>query len=73
MKWFGHVDGLLVCTVQTDASGSWGCGAFLKGLWLQWKWPTIKLPMSIMAKELIPILFSYTIWGLCITSKKVLV
>jgi len=56
-------------TVQTDASGSWGCGAFLKGLWLQWQWPTIHLQMSIMAKELIPILFICAVCGPCIAIK----
>lgn len=35
--------------IQTDASGSWGCGAFFNGKWLQWKWPSTWEPM---AKEL---------------------
>ena len=24
-------------TIQTDASGTWGCGAFFEGRWLQWQ------------------------------------
>ena len=43
--------------IQTDVSGSWGCGAFLLGKWLQWEWsPTWKL-IGIMAKELAPLSF----------------
>ena len=27
-------------TIQTDMSGSWGCGAFLNNIkWFQWEWP----------------------------------
>ena len=25
--------------IQTDASGSWGCGAYMEGQWFQWHWP----------------------------------
>ena len=25
--------------IQTDASGSWGCGAHFSGRWFQWRWP----------------------------------
>jgi len=49
--------------IQTDASGSWGCGAFFQGLWFQWQWPAELMDISIMAKELVPILFSCAIWG----------
>ena len=37
-------------TIHTDASGSWGCGAFMSGQWLQWEWPITCVPQGIMAK-----------------------
>ena len=50
-------------TIQTDASGGWGCGAFFQGSWLQWQWPAEWAPIPIMAKELVPIILSCTVWG----------
>ena len=50
-------------TVYTDASGFWGCGTCCGTQWLQWKWPQEWFPMSIMAKELVPIVFSRAVWG----------
>ena len=49
--------------IQTDASGTWGCGAFLQGSWFQWQWPQNWASVSIMAKELVPILVSCVVWG----------
>ena len=49
--------------IQTDASGAWRCGAFYNGLWLQWQWPSTWISVSIMAKELVPILLSCAVWG----------
>ena len=49
--------------IQTDASGTWGCGAFFQGSWFQWQWPPDWAPISIMAKELVPILLSAVTWG----------
>ena len=49
--------------IQTDASGSWGCGSFCVGKWLQWKWPNKWLSSTIMAKELVPIVLSCAVWG----------
>ena len=51
-------------TIQTDASGTWGCGAFCEGRWLQWQWPEEWLPIPIMAKEMVPIVLSCAVWGL---------
>ena len=31
-------------TIQTDASGSWGCGTVYNNHWLQWQWPDIWKP-----------------------------
>ena len=58
--------------IQTDASGSWGCGAFLEGEWFQWQWPQESLEMSIMAKELVPITLSCAVWGPKLAKRRVL-
>ena len=50
-------------SIQTDASGTWGCGAYFQGHWLQWKWPAQWVPVNIMAKELAPIVLSCCVWG----------
>ena len=49
----------------SDASGSWGCGAFWGGLWLQLQWvPGSRLALaSIAAKEFLPILLASIVWG----------
>ena len=49
--------------IQTDASGTWGCGAFFNKSWFQWQWPSNWASVSIMAKELVPILLSCIVWG----------
>ena len=49
-------------TVTSDASGSWGCGAFCESEWFQFKWQS-QAPDNIATKEFIPILFAATIWG----------
>ena len=50
-------------TIQTDASGSWGCKAFFQEWWLQWKWPAQWMPMNIMAKEMVPVVLNCSVWG----------
>ena len=60
-------------TIHTDASGSWGCGAFMSGQWLQWEWPREWVPQGIMAKELVPIALSCIVWGPQLTKQPVLV
>ena len=59
--------------IQTDASGSWGRGAFFKRYWLQWQWPDEWVNASIMAKELVPITFSCAVWGPKLTRTRVLI
>ena len=59
-------------TIQTDASGSWGCEAFFQGRWLQWKWPAEWVAMNIMAKEMVPIVLSCSVWGPLVTRNTVL-
>ena len=58
--------------IQMDTSGSWGCAAFCKGRWLQWEWPAEWANESIMAKELVPIVFSCMVWGRSLVCKVVL-
>ena len=49
--------------IQTDASGTWGCGACWGQYWFQWQWPKKWQPVGIMAKELVPIVMSCAVWG----------
>ena len=49
--------------VQTDASGSWGCGAVFNHRWLQLKWPEEWIDEDIMAKELVPVVLMVAVWG----------
>ena len=51
---------------QTDASGTWGCAAVLGSQWLQWQWPLEWYEIGIMAKELVPIIFTCIVWGRCL-------
>jgi len=50
-------------SIQTDASGSWGCGAVFQGQWLQLKWDRHRASMGMMAKELVPIVLATAVWG----------
>lgn len=52
-------------SVVSDASGSWGCGAFLpaSGAWFQFQWPPAWSGTSIAAKEMFPVLVSAALWG----------
>ena len=59
--------------IQTDASGSWACGAFFQGRWLQWKWPKVWLPIPIMVKEMVPVVLSCAVWGPLLARKTVLI
>ena len=74
ISFFKAVDGSLQpdLTVQTDASGVWGCAGFLSGRWIQWQWPNEWAPIHIMAKELVPIVLCCAIWGPLMTRKTVL-
>ena len=50
-------------TIQTDASGAWGCGAYFFGKWLQLQRSEEWRPIAIMAKELVPIVLCCAVWG----------
>ena len=55
--------------VQTDASGSLGCRAFLSTQWCQYHWSDEWSTVGIMAKELVPIIGSCAVWGHCLARK----
>ena len=47
----------------TDASGSWGCGAWHGTSWFKLKWDSRAHHLGIAEKELIPIVIACFIWG----------
>ena len=49
--------------VHSDASGTWGCGAYWDSHWLWWEWRGPSMSWDISAKELLPILFALVVWG----------
>ena len=49
--------------VTSDASGSWGCGAFCDAHWFQLPWPSSWAETTIMTKELSPIVLASMLWG----------
>jgi len=58
--------------IQTDASGTWGCGAFWMGKWFQWPWSPEWADINIMVKELVPIVLSCAVWGKQLAGNQVL-
>ena len=51
-------------SITSDASGSWGCGAFSSaGDWFQLKWPESWSEVHITVKELLPIIMGVALWG----------
>ena len=57
--------------IQTDASGSWGYGAYFNGRWLQFPWSAEWAPTSIMAKEMVPILLSCAVWSRMLSKRNI--
>ena len=49
--------------MTSDASGSWGCGAWHGSAWFQVTWDHRSLPLLIAEKELIPIVLGCATWG----------
>lgn len=49
--------------VQSDASGSWGCGARWSTHWFQTQWPPEWLPTPIAVKELLAVVLAAAAWG----------
>ena len=50
-------------TLTTDASGTWGCGAYCLPQWFQLQWPDSWSSCHIAAKEMVPILLAAATWG----------
>ena len=49
--------------LTSDASGSWGCGAFSFFSWFQYQWPQQFDTKYITVKELFPSVIAVAIWG----------
>ena len=49
--------------VTSDASGSWGCGAWHGHSWFQVRWDERSHHLSIAEKELVPIIIACVVWG----------
>ena len=50
-------------TLTSDASGSWGCGAFTGDDWFQLQWVGPISNCHITTKELVPIVLAAALWG----------
>ena len=59
-------------TIQTDPSGSRGCGAVHGCCWLQLRWPDEWASQDIMAKELVPVVLMMAVWGPLLARQNVL-
>ena len=58
------VKGREAATITSDASGSWGCGAFMsEGTWFQLQWPQSWEGVHITVKELVPVVLGLAVWG----------
>ena len=49
--------------LTSDASGSWGCGAFSASNWFQLQWGGQITSCHITTKELVPIVIAAAVWG----------
>ena len=49
--------------LTSDASGSWGCGAYCGNAWFQHRWCPENQDLHITYKELLPIVIAAAIWG----------
>ena len=50
-------------TLTSDASASWGCGAFASSEWFQLKWAGYIASSHIRVKEMVHIVIAVAIWG----------
>ena len=58
--------------VFSDASGTYGCGAFVDDLgWFQIKWPEGWEKTDIAVKELVPVVTAAALWGHCWAGKHI--
>ena len=51
--------------LSSDASSSWGCGAWYQNSWFQVPWKERSQPLLIASKELIPIVLACTLQQSC--------
>ena len=58
--------------VTSDASGSWGCGAYSLSSWFQYQWHPDISDQHITVKELLPIVIAAAIWGPTWENKSIL-
>ncbi len=58
--------------LTSDASGSWGCGAYSQAAWFQYQWSAATTEYHITAKELLPIVIAAAIWGKAWAGKSIL-
>ncbi len=65
VEWCQHdVGHVISATLTSDASGSWGYGAYTStGQWFQLKWPAAWLDIHITVKELLPIILGVALWS----------
>ena len=49
--------------LTSDASGSWGCGAYWERRWIQLSWQGLWSDRHITVKELLPIVLACALWG----------
>ena len=59
------------CMVTSDASGSWGCGAYEGAKWFQFQWPSTMEASHISVREMIPVVMAAALWGHCWRGKSV--
>ena len=58
--------------LTSDASGSWGCGAYCGADWFMLQWAGPIGESHITAKEMVPIVIAVAVWGEGWAGKKVL-
>ena len=49
--------------MASDASGSWGCGAWHGTRWFQLQWDAASQELQIALKELLPVVLACKLWG----------
>lgn len=60
-------------SLVTDASGSWGCGAYWEQEWFQLQWSGMLANAHISVKELTPVVLSVALWGKAWKGRRILV
>ena len=60
-------------TVTSDASGTWGCGAYSGEHWFMLKWSGSLADYHITIKELIPVVIAAVLWGQSWRGKSILI